>query len=629
MESNNNFLHKKLPELQKSPEVQDSVDKHTRLTNEKVPNSPEARLDTYMNRLENIFLNENEETRKRNIELLRGKIYQAFIIKREDVSESYFELQKRVAHERGQHIEDVTKEMKEKMIDVIIEDQKKSLDSWIDYLSSNDAMYPTWFKYFVFRNITKLSQFDKELGKFKERASSTTAPFPDIYREALAQVSDLYESASRDKDLFKDKDFQSFISKKFPTQYADAIQKTLEHSQEYREQIKGEWIKYEQGDERQARKLYDSLQSKGTGWCTAGQSTANVQIQSGDFYVFYTEDSNGNPNQPRLAIRMNGNESIGEVRGVLPHQEVEPLLQETLDKKLSEFGNEADKYKKKSRDMKYLTVIEKKIQEEKQLTKEDLLFLYEVNNKIEGFGYQRDPRINNLLSNRNRKEDIITMCNCPKEFIATDFIDIKENTQVFCEDTGDKITFFDFREKDNQKKLPQLLELAKAIKQSGSPARPDLSFEGGIVHIEINKDIQESLATWNKAKKAYTNTDNKSPSYIWDKLDNIPYIKPITTSLDIIVLNHSKTTQEERDRLVTDMDKVGYRPLEFSELVALGIIKPELNKRNKYLNTYRKYSLGGFVQSPSLRWVADKRGLGASGVSSGWDEHDRFLFVRK
>ncbi len=625
----NNFLHKKLPELQKSEEVQESVNKHTRLTGEKVSNNPEARLGVYMDRLENIFLNEDEDIRKRNIEMLRDKIHDAFIIKKEDVPESYFELQKRVAHERGQHVENIPKETREQMIDVLIEDQKKSLDSWIDYLSSNDAMYPTWFKYFVFRNITKLSQFDKELGKFKERTKATTAPFPDIYREALAQIADLYQSAQKDRTLFNDPDFQNFISKKFPTQYADKIQKTLEHSQEDREQIKGQWIKYEQGDEEGARKLYASLQSKGTGWCTSGSSTAETQIKSGDFYVYYTNDSQGNPTQPRLAIRMNGSESIGEVRGILPHQDVEPLLQETLDNKLSEFGSEADKYKKKSRDMKSLTVIEKAVSEGKELTKENLRFLYELDEKIESFGYERDPRIEQIKSKRNRKEDIQNLCNCLLEFIATDFININENTQVFCEDTKDKITFFDFREEKNKKKLSQLIELAKSIKESGSPARPDMSFEGGIINIEIDNKTLESLADWKSAKGAYEKADNSSPSWVWDEFDNLSYTKPTTTSLDIVVLNHGSTTPQERDKLVDDVDKAGFRALDFSELVALGIIKPELNKRSEYLITYKKYALDGISRAPYLDGDGDRRGLFAGRCGVDWLDRNRFLFVRK
>ena len=55
-----------------------------------------------------------------------------------------------------------------------------------------------------------------------------------------------------------------------------------------KENIQGEWIKYEQGSD--AKPLYESLQGHGTGWCTAGESTAETQLKAGDFYVFYTKD---------------------------------------------------------------------------------------------------------------------------------------------------------------------------------------------------------------------------------------------------------------------------------------------------------------------------------------------------
>jgi hypothetical protein len=514
-----------------------------------------------MERLEKIFLNDNERTRKRNLELLRENIYDAFIIKKEQVPESYFDLQKRVARERGQQIEEIDERTREKMIEVIIEDQKKSLDNWIDYLTSNDAMYPTWFKYLVFRNITKLSQFDKELGKFKERTSSTTAPFPDIYREALAQVADLYESAKHDKTLWNDKDFQEFISKKFPAQYADKIQATLEHSQEDKEQIRGEWVKYEQGDMDGAQKLYTSLENNGTGWCTAGHSTAQAQIESGDFYVYYTYDKEGNPVTPRLAIRMEDNH-IGEVRGVLPHQEVEPLLQDVLDDKLATFDSEADKYKKKSSDMKHLTAIEKATNENRPLTQEDLVFLYEVETKIEGFGYDQDPRIEELRSKRNRKEDITTLCNCAPEYIAYDFADITEQTHVFCEDSSKNITFFDYRKPENHSKLQAHLELAKKINETKSPARPDMSIEGGIVNIQFERAKVQDRDT---AFQSFKESDNNSASYIWDGFNNMRFTTPEGSTLETIILSYNKDPKirGSSEKIVEDMDKLGLRPLTF------------------------------------------------------------------
>ncbi len=440
-------IYLKNPELQTSPEVEHAVERQEDraksknislredgqegpLLREKIPNDPGERIKAYMDRLENIFLNKDERVRGRNIEMLRDKIYEAFIVKRENVPESYFELQKKIARERGQNVEEIPSEMRERMIDVIIEDQKASLDSWINYLISDDAMYPTWYKYFVFRNITRLSQFDKELGKFKTRTESTTAPFPDIYREPLAQIADVYLKVAEDNKNLKDPEIKKAFSKKFPTLYAEFIQESLAASIENKEEVKGEWIKYEKGNMTEAEKLFESLEGKGTGWCTAGRSTAETQVESGDFYVYYTYDKDENPTQPRIAIRME-EDRIAEVRGILPHQALEPQMNNVLEEKLAEFGSEADSYKKKSHDMKLLTEIEKKTESGEELIKEDLIFLYEIEHQIEGFGYERDPRIAELQSKRDPKEDAPIVLDCLAEEIAWKAEDINKNTKAY------------------------------------------------------------------------------------------------------------------------------------------------------------------------------------------------------
>jgi len=421
-------LHLKNPELQISPDVQDAVAKKQRLSGERVPNNPTERIDAYVDRLENVFLSPDERVRERNLDMLRDKIHDALIIRKENFPESYFELQKRVAREQGHGDIEITPEMREQMMDVAIEDQRHSLDAWIDYLASPDAVYPAWFKYYAWNQIIKLSQFDKERGEFKKRTASTVAPYPDIYREPLAQIADLYE---RVKDDNKDSEARKEFDKKFPSLYAELIQKTLEQQAEGREEIKGRWVKYEQNDTAAAEKLFASLEGKGTGWCTAGRSTAETQIKSGDFYVYYTNDASGAPTQPRLAIRMNGTDKIGEVRGVLPHQNVEPLLSGVLEDKLAEFGHEADRFHKKSDDMRHLTALEQKHENDELFTKDDLIFLYEVNSTIEGFGYQRDPRIEELRNGRNAEEDMLVIFECTKNEIARNTTEITENTRAY------------------------------------------------------------------------------------------------------------------------------------------------------------------------------------------------------
>jgi len=424
-------LHLKNPELQTSPEVNRAVKRQESRTGEKMPNDPAERIEAYMDRLENIFLNPDERKRERNLEMFRDKIYDALIIKRENFPDSYFELQKRIARERGQAVEEIPENVREQMMDVAIEDQKASLDAWMDYLTSDDAVYPAWFKYFVWRNVTKLSQFDKERGEFKKRTDSTVAPYPDIYREPLAQIADIYEKIKADNKNLKEPEIKEVFSKKFSNLYAELISKSLAASMENREEIRGEWVKYEQGRGGDAEKLFQSLEGKGTGWCTAGHSTAQTQIESGDFYVYYTNDSNGEPTQPRLAIRMDGDKRIGEVRGIQPHQGVEPVMQEALDSKLSEFGGEADVYRKKSEDMRMLTALEKKRENDEPFTKDDLVLLYEINGTIEGFGYQKDPRIAELRQGRNTEEDMLVIFDATREQVAHVPSQINKNTKAY------------------------------------------------------------------------------------------------------------------------------------------------------------------------------------------------------
>ena len=108
------------------------------------------------------------------------------------------------------------------MIETLIKDQKHSLDQWINYLTSNDAMYPTWFKYFVIRNILKLSQFDKSLGKFKSRTDSTLLRI-QTYKRTTSQNMRHIRKTIKKANPQNDPEF----SKSFPKLYAELITESL------------------------------------------------------------------------------------------------------------------------------------------------------------------------------------------------------------------------------------------------------------------------------------------------------------------------------------------------------------------------------------------------------------------
>ena len=106
-------------------------------------------------------------------------------------------------------------------------------------------------------------------------------------------------------------------------------------------------------------------------------------------------------------------------------------MQEALDGKLQEFGGEADAYRKKSEDMRMLTALEKKRENEEAFTKDDLILLYEINGTIEGFGYQKDPRIDELRQGRNSEEDMLVIFECTRDEIAHVPSQINENTKAY------------------------------------------------------------------------------------------------------------------------------------------------------------------------------------------------------
>jgi hypothetical protein len=114
-----------------------------------------------LDRFQEILDREDEGDREMGINALKRIMHNKFVIKEEDFPESYFVNQQRLAREQGHGNIEIGEGQREQMKEVVITDQKGSLDNWIDYLSSNDAMYPDWLKYYTFRSITQLGKYDK------------------------------------------------------------------------------------------------------------------------------------------------------------------------------------------------------------------------------------------------------------------------------------------------------------------------------------------------------------------------------------------------------------------------------------------------------------------------------------
>ena len=384
--------------------------------------SPTEKISKYLERLERTHDIAKDNPHK--MEVLKKFYYDKYVIK--ELPESYINLQKKNARERGYGDVTVTDEMKEEMLSNVQKEQEKSLDMWIDYLTSDDAMYPMWFKHYAFRGMFKLNKFDKEKGEFGRRSKTTTEPYIELNREVLARVYDtLVKEIGTDEEISEEASKALENGESFKKLYEYYLTNTGYVNRG--NDTDGIWVKYDQGSDY--RPLWESLQGKNTGWCTAGEETAKMQLSMGDFYVYYTKDKEEEYKEPRIAIRMDGKYNIGEVRGVGEHQNLEGCMTPIAEKKLNEFPNK-DKYLKKVNNMKLLTEIEKKVNEAKELTKEELSFLYEIDSKIEGFGYSKDPRIKEIRDKRNNKKDLAFVFNCKEENIGTKLSDFESNNII-------------------------------------------------------------------------------------------------------------------------------------------------------------------------------------------------------
>lgn len=365
-----------------------------------------------------------------------------------------------------------------------------------------------------------------------------------------------------------------------------------------------------------------------------GTSTSYInKIKRGDVEIFSFRDTH--THEPVVTIEYDTHShrllQVKKFNDQLPTLK-DPYASDLLEaiERLGESTNDKGEQRivasKEVTHLKRLLALKEKRTRNEPFTRDELLFLYEVNEPIQGFDIGREPMIDAIRALRARTEDIKSMCDCSPEHLATNFTDLSATTEVFCEDTGTKLTLFDFREEKNKAKFPQLLELAQKLKEVGSPARPDLSFEGGIVRIQFQREMIQSKET---AFKYFESADNNSPFYIlqeWREREE--WQPPTGEQLEIVVLSYDAdpNTRQLSDEIVADMDRLGLRPLTLEEMTLAGIVEQKFTKTpSKYFVGLTPYS----TRVPVLLQSVGKRHLYWDLWDIVWDNECRFLCVRK
>ncbi|MEG2351077.1 MAG: hypothetical protein RSB54_00140 [Bacilli bacterium] len=393
------------------------------------------RIKKYLEYLEKTHNKVLASHRKNDLKLLKQTYYKKYVINEVDIPDKYYAIKNNIDLEKTQLSEVLNPQLKKEQGQVIINNQKASLDVWLDYfLSEESSIYPFWVKYWAFQGMLQLGKYDKNSHKFSRRTKDTTFMFPELNKEALSLTIDelirfLEKNGNRNinDNIFKN----LLISGSFAKLYEYVITKLLLNDDSIITTNSGKWIKYDCGSNHM--ELVKSLSGYNTGWCTAGEGTAKELLSKYDIYVYYSYDANNEPLVPRLSITVSKNKLL-EIRGIYKDQNIEPGMEKIVAHKANDFLNN-EKYLMAAKDMENLSFIYDKHFDE-ELTLDELKFLYEIDGKINGFGYKQDPRLQEIIESRNKKKDLAKVFSSNEEQIVINTHELSNNKKiVYCYDS--------------------------------------------------------------------------------------------------------------------------------------------------------------------------------------------------
>ena len=425
-----------------------------------VPNEPEALIENYLKRFTDIFEREDEQKRERGVKSIKRLLHRKYIIKPENISDEYIkgvlfgnfveqkgynrgdlknpdikqELIEQFNADTGYDFEDYSVPEKERneIIEMVIKDQTTRLNSWFDYLTGPEAEenIPAAYRYWTFAEMLKLGSYDDERQTYNKRAPNTVTNFPELDQQALALVLDEIRAKQKNETsqlvLTEKKDQDEFRKRLDSENFGKLYGFTQEHLESLRlptEQltiIKGKWKVFPKGSD--AGEIAKALSGFHTQWCIAGEGTAQGYLSHSDLHIYFSQDQEGKNTIPRACIVDSKERGITEVRGTMSDETSKQYLDDyitpVVDEHLASMGG-GEKWRDTMQDMKQLADIHIKSLQGEELLKDDLRFLYEIDKEIHSTGYDRDPRIAQILKGRDIKEDLSLILNISKDKIST------------------------------------------------------------------------------------------------------------------------------------------------------------------------------------------------------------------
>lgn len=401
------FLLKLYNDLEKNPSVKKAGSKY---------DDKDALVARYLQKLQNtekLFDGSHEELEK----YIKNRYYDKYVIKEENIPDNCY---KKILKNKNLSEEELNN-AKHKEALRIIEEQKRSLDEWIDYLMKENTQYPMWVRYWAFRGMLEIGDYNSRSNNFRKRNDRTTQPFIELNKEVLDATINIMMHYHEDKEpveVYDDKGYyrsfeldeeelnEAIENGSFKNLYSYNMWhiEELKNNLEERNNKNGVWKKFKNGDSDYLVKI---LEGNGIEWDIADIKKATKYLSNDDniIEIYFTKDSEGKFTIPRILLKEEDNE-IEEIRGIGYAQNMEDKMLDELEAKVARY------YTYNKRGMRY-TQINNAIKSSRVLSKiyenykktgeifsDDFNFIHGLNHKNYGngnyFGTEVDPRTSKL-----------------------------------------------------------------------------------------------------------------------------------------------------------------------------------------------------------------------------------------
>ena len=178
----------------------------------------------------------------------------------------------------------------------------------------------------------------------------------------------------------------------------------------------GEWISFNKGS--QPVEVFQKIRNNNV-WQLTVKDLYDILV-SHDIYTYFVND------EPKLMIYVYDGKRVNGVFGYGENNSIEEEYLDELKKELSKFKCQHNEIGKVN-NLKKLYELRNK----EELDKEDLEFLYQIKVPVKGFNNEVEDMLDEILSNRDRNEDIASILNVDADKITDDIDELDDTTECF------------------------------------------------------------------------------------------------------------------------------------------------------------------------------------------------------